>query len=220
MSKFIELADFLFSDECNYTVSEFHNKYADKFPRECGLYTVIKPNNIDFTINDTSSGPSSYRGILLALKPEEDYNKYINGNKKYLYIGKAGGKNGIAKRLGSYISFGYATGNTDIRHRGGFSLWFLEDNKEMLVSYITIADFKEKCPNLYKAGVEIYNQAKTMYVQRNNKALKYDEAEILEACLTELHKNNYKGLLPFANCTRENTIIEYKTLWSKYWRSV
>jgi hypothetical protein len=51
-----------------------------------------------------------------------------------VYIGKAAGKKGLRRRLTQLIDFGCGK---PVGHRGGRLLWHLEDNKELLVRWLT-----------------------------------------------------------------------------------
>ena len=176
-------------------------------PEECGIYAVMKLDGFLFQLLDVPQGPKTYRGKEIP-RPDK---RFEDVSQKYLYIGKSA--TSLKIRLKQFISFGYATNDTSMGHNSGSNLWFVNNNKNFFLGYITEENIKKIAGDLlYKPAVEVYNQI--------CKKKTTDIPEVISTGLLELHKMAYNGLFPFA--LRENDVYvnELKQFWQEYWTKV
>lgn len=193
-----------FMDRIFYNMGNtFKNYYSNGYKsinKSIGIYSVVTPQNFKINLLDKIQGPNAELSNRLD-NPLERCNK--NSDHKYLYIGKSVN---LRRRIRQYVKH-------DIEnHRGGYPIWFLENNQDLYIKHITIDEFKEQSLDiLYNPATEIYD-----IVKKNKKT---DIAEAIESGLNELHRLAYNNL-PFANSDIDKTKVEYKQFWQKYWLDI
>lgn len=112
-------------------------------PKEAGVYMVLLP---DVTDQPTFCVPGK-GAVANNVKPqtvEELQSRWVRGTR-ILYIGKAGGpqyKTTLKARLQAYMRYG-----NDIKaaHRGGRSIWQLENIKDCLVVWRVAPEDPKAC---------------------------------------------------------------------------
>ncbi|MCQ2966401.1 MAG: hypothetical protein MJ250_06680 [Alphaproteobacteria bacterium] len=219
MKKFKKLMKKMFSSNENFTFENFDKYIKDQRTNEIGIYVIKKKTNAVLEIVDdlnVPEGPVSYMNKPLGkfknkLDTKEVFADIISNNvdDEFLYIGVASGKDTINKRLTLYRNFGKAIGkNTKIRHSGGKRIWFIKNNKNiLLIDYITESEIKRNFR-------QIWNKASQL--NKNNKSI----VENIEAGLIYLHKSDYstaKKPYPFANEQKE--IKKSEADWVEFWES-
>ena len=116
-----------------YTIEDIHNNY-DIIPNEHGVYFIFNLGNTEIKFsNNIGNIRNEYRGKSLLYDTDKLQNKYNNGDKTILYIGKADGKKGLKQRLTDYIEYGYCKNKA---HRGGRAIWQINNNKQLGVCWI------------------------------------------------------------------------------------
>lgn len=130
-------------------IKELLNNYS-YLPKANGIYIVTNENeDEDVEFLDTTTAITEYlkNGEVknLLYTKEELTNKYNNGNKKVLYIGKAECKNGGLKtRIRQLLKYAQKEGKI---HRGGRALWQIKDwENKLTIFYCEIeqAEAKER----------------------------------------------------------------------------
>ena len=196
---FRKLMDRIFYNMGN-TFEDYYSNGYKSINKSIGIYSVVTPQNFKINLLDKIQGPNADLSDCLD-DPSGRCKK--NSDHKYLYIGKSVN---LRRRIRQYVKH-------DIKnHRGGYPIWFLENNQDLYIKHITIDEFKEQSLDiLYNPATEIYD-----IVKKNKKT---DIAEAIESGLNELHRLAYNNL-PFANSDNDKTKVEYKQFWQKYWLDI
>lgn len=102
-----------------------------------GVYVIIKPENMKINFLPDTTAITGYNGsnMLYDINTLED--KFEKSDKKILYIGKAGGRNKLRKRIKQLIQYGYKEVNN---HRGGRAIWQIENNRDLLLGYFVCSN--------------------------------------------------------------------------------
>lgn len=120
-----------------FSFEYLHEHGYGYIPNENGLYIVCIPLGFEKRILLTTTAMEEYQGRCLLYLVEELENKWIE-NCNVLYIGKAdGNRNHLRNRIRQFVKYAYAEVNN---HRGGRSLWQLEDNKSLLIGWRSTLD--------------------------------------------------------------------------------
>lgn len=130
------------------TIGSLRDNGFAELPTEKGIYIIKRPDDFEVKFSKDTIAISQYRGrsLLYDIKTLED--KYTNvQNKDILYIGKAGGKGGLKKRLLQYIKSGYKKYNN---HRGGRAIWQIEKCDELIVDFYCCDNCEEEEKRLLK----------------------------------------------------------------------
>jgi len=127
-----------------YTVEQLHDNY-DLIPTCNGVYYIEIPDKFIVEILDTTTAPQVYKNKTTLKDKTELINKFKNGNKKLIYIGKAECSNGLRKRISDLIKWGY---NESVKfredHYGGRVIWQIKDNKCLLIYWSEDENAQEK----------------------------------------------------------------------------
>lgn len=137
----------------NKTTIEMVN--INDIPNISGIYIVECPENfkIEFTDKPITIKEKVIKGKLrnIIYPVEELYEKYENGNKRILNIGKTNCKEGLQRRLQLYLEYGQGK---DVAHRGGRSIWQIINNQKLnLYWYPT-----ENARKLEKYLIQLHSQ--------------------------------------------------------------
>lgn len=104
-----------------------------------GVYLVVwkKPPPVHFDEIGTGSHCMGDPNV-----PIESLKKRWISESCVLYIGKAGGENGLKGRLRAYVGFGCGK---SYRHWGGRYIWQLREHGELLIYWKELANEKPRC---------------------------------------------------------------------------
>lgn len=107
-----------------------NNNYASLPKKTSGIYMVTVPN--EFVVRFTREVENKSHPIYCV---EELIEKFNQGDKKTLYIGKA---KDLQKRIKQYISYGLNKGKV---HKGGRAIFQIEDYKQLEIELIYTNDY-------------------------------------------------------------------------------
>ena len=111
-----------------------------RIPQVSGVYVVDTPRN-DFMpeISSETTGPEFFKGRSLLYSAEELQKKFMQSDRKRIYIGKA---TNLRQRISHMIRYGMGE---NIPHRGGRAVWQIMNSRELLFGW---------CPCENPRGVE------------------------------------------------------------------
>lgn len=104
---------------------------ASRVPTTRGVYVVLRRSSDPPTFLK-SSPVTSHNGKSLSYTTVDLAGRWVNG-ATVLNIGKAAGEGGLRGRLSKYGSFG---SGQPASHRGGRSVWQLQDHAQLLVAWL------------------------------------------------------------------------------------
>ena len=119
------------------TIQSLYACNCSTVPREKGIYRVLKPENFHVRFCEFAANASAplYEIETLQSKYERCRNQQV------LYIGKAGGKNGLQQRLRQYMKYGW---NQSKNHKGGRAIWQIENYGTLLIEYYSCKNCEQK----------------------------------------------------------------------------
>jgi hypothetical protein len=103
-------------------------------PEVAGVYVVVCIKNKMPIFRDYGTAPKIWHGREVNVSVDELKSKWVNfkqGEKKILYIGKAGGvgqRATLRSRIRSYVRFG---GGNKSSHYGGRYIWQISDSDDL-----------------------------------------------------------------------------------------
>ena len=113
--------------------TELKNKNWEEIPECSGIYKILVPDNMQIQFSNQQHGRHvGNANLYSADKLEKKYAMCKDGDKKILYIGKAGGEKGLRQRLRQYINYGVGKSEN---HKGGRAIWQVRDCWKLLVCY-------------------------------------------------------------------------------------
>lgn len=115
-----------------FTIKQIYEDGFEIIPYSAGIYVVFKPENMNINFLPLSTAINKYKEENMLYDVNILNSKYEKSDKLILYIGKAGGKNKLRKRIKQLVRYGYNEVNN---HRGGRAIWQIEDNKNLLIGY-------------------------------------------------------------------------------------
>ncbi len=133
----------------SFSILELHSGFINIIPEQAGIYYVEIPSGFELIVmNETDGLKKVGKKKPFKVYYKEDMEHWlvqykINSKNKILYVGKA---DNLKKRLEEYINFGYGV-ETHHFHSGGRAIWYLKNNKSLLISY-------ELCDNPPKKEAE------------------------------------------------------------------
>jgi hypothetical protein len=116
------------------SINDLHRSFCSCVPSTPGTYLITRTSN-----RNPDFLPKSPAGWFKrkdpSYSPEVVQANWIQG-ARVVYVGKAGGKNGLKGRLCQLLDFGFGK---PVGHRGGRLLWHLKDSGALLVRWRTCA---------------------------------------------------------------------------------
>ena len=113
------------------TVRALHDDQFKSLPKACGVYVVLR-NPADEPRFLTNSGAGWFKGHDPSY-PAHIVRSAWRAGASVVYIGKAGGVNGLRRRVRELITFGLGK---PVGHRGGRMLWHLADHESLHVRWM------------------------------------------------------------------------------------
>ena len=157
------------------TFEELRNGKISGIPDSPGIYWVKIPNNFNLEIMQNPDGIDMNPKYLIE-NLQMKIKHYLLEEKGggILYIGKA---NNLRERIESYTAFGY-NDKRFIKHAGGRAIWYIKNNKQLLVEYIE-----------YKNLIGLEKDIVKQYLEK-------EETEFIDKYIIKY------GVLPFGNQIR------------------
>lgn len=115
------------------TLETLHSLGCCGIPDVSGVYWVLAPEGFPIQFEPTSPNPAA------PFYPVDVLTQKYAGckDKQVLYIGKAGGKNGLRQRLKQYMKYGR---NESTNHKGGRAIWQIQNAGMLLLTYEPCSD--------------------------------------------------------------------------------
>lgn len=135
------------------TVKDLYQRIKE-LPDTCGIYIIVAPKDKKIEFISSSTAPETYKGNNLLYGSITLQEKFNNGDKEILYIGKTTCREGLRKRLGNYIKYGYGH---EVTHRGGRALWQIKNSGDLTVYYYECENASELKRKLLKEYKNKYN---------------------------------------------------------------
>lgn len=135
------------------TVKDLYQRLKE-LPDTCGIYIIEAPKGMKIEFLSSTTAPETYKGKNLLYDSKTLQEKFNNGDKEILYIGKTTCRQGLRNRLGSYIKYGYGH---EVAHRGGRALWQIKNSRDLTVYYYECEDANGLEQKLLKEYKNKYN---------------------------------------------------------------
>lgn len=141
-----------------WTFEEIHNGALDNLgkAKELGVYKVFLPDDFVLKFRTTTDATGDVDNVksLELLKKRWDLiqSSPVGGGKNIIYIGTTA-KQSLGKRVKQFAKYGYGECNN---HRGGYPIWQIENNKQLLVEIYPCEDPVGKETELLDAYIDLY----------------------------------------------------------------